>query len=580
MRNIDDKKKQVIFIIVVCLVAVVIGLAIRATRDKNDPVELNYADLIEMIQTDEVKELETTRDSHSFFVTLKQDDSLHVVTVPNIDEFTSFVGQEIKNGSDIEFIVNEPSSFASAVVSLLSSILTLTVMITFLRRMTGGGNMKITPVKSNVSFEDVAGIDAEREQLEEVVEFLRDPNKYHRIGARIPKGILVEGDPGTGKTLLAKAIAGEAGVPFFQVNGSSFEEKFVGVGASRVRKLFEEAKKHAPSIIFIDELDSVAQQRYGSKTNYSEQTLNQLLSEMDGFETSSNVIVIAATNHIEVLDSAVTRPGRFDRKLHIPRPNLSARVKILEVHSRNKQIDESVSFEEIAKKTVGFTGADLENILNEAAIYAVNHQKSCISVEDIDEAIARVIAGLKNMDPTVTEEEKRLTAVHEAGHALVSAVVRPNIANFGISIIQRGSAGGYNFFGDSFSLYKQKKELIATIQVYYAGRIAEEIVLQEISAGASNDYQEASKIAYQMVNHYGMSGKYMTQIRGNDSYNELIERENMMVAERICEEAYSATKNVIIRNRRILDSLTETLMEKESLSQDEVAEFFAQNRVS
>jgi cell division protease FtsH len=359
--------------------------------------------------------------------------------------------------------------------------------------MMSTSNANIQTAKSATTFKDVAGLDEEREQFEEVVQFLRNPKKYEEMGAKIPKGILLNGEPGTGKTLLAKAIAGEAGVPFFQMSGSDFEEKFVGVGASKVRKLFAKAKNVAPAIIFIDEIDAVAQSRYGGRT-YSEQTLNQLLTEMDGFSSSDSVIVIAATNRIDVLDPALLRPGRFDRHIFISKPDIIARKEILKIHARNKKLTADISLDEIAQKTVGFSGADLANILNEAAIYAVNQGKQYIDNTDISEAIARVLVGLEKKNVSVSEEDKKLTATHEAGHAIVSAVLRPTVKNFGISIVQRGNAGGYNYFDEPDAKYSRKEELKKQIAVLYGGRAAEEIILGDISSGASNDLERASKI--------------------------------------------------------------------------------------
>lgn len=580
MKN-NDKKIRIISMIVAIVLAIIVGIALRDGED-ND-LTLTYGEVITAVQDGNVERITTYKDSHNFRIYLKGEadnkdsENMYIMIAPNIDEFTSFIAEEIKSGNKVEFEVQEEDSTVAAIIGLLGSILPFAFLFYYMNKMMNGNGMKIKPIHSDVKFEDVAGIDEEKKQVEEIVEFLRNPDKYRRIGANIPKGVLLSGEPGTGKTLLAKAIAGEAGVPFFQVNGSSFEEKFVGVGASRVRKLFNEAKRMAPAIIFIDEIDSVAQARYGSKANYSEQTLNQLLSEMDGFNTQDNVIVIAATNHIEVLDPAIRRPGRFDRTVFIPNPDVIAREEILKVHARNKKFDHTVSLRQIAQKTVGFSGADLENILNEAAIYAVNQGKAVITQEDISEAIARVIAGLRKKNSAITENDRWLTAVHEAGHAVVSALVRPDVKNFEISIIPRGNAGGYNFFDDANIMYPQKKTLLAKIKVLYGGRIAEELIIGDISTGASNDCEKASQIAHDMVVKYAMTENFLTKVRGEDEYNTQLEGKTFAEAQDICKKNYEEVAELLKTKRHIVHGLAMLLMQKEYISQKEIEEFFKAN---
>ena len=576
-NNSNIGKKRIIIINVLLIVlAIVVGIALGS--GKENELEKPYGEVIVAIQNGEISRITTNKDSHIFWIYYKYVDQKNYqgnyTIVPNIDEFTSFIAEEIKAGKNIGFEVEEGNDAVTAIISLLVSILPFAFLFYYMNKMMNGNGAKVKPVYSKVRFDDVAGIDEEKMQLQEVVQFLRNPGRYEAIGAKIPKGVLLSGDPGTGKTLLAKAIAGEAGVPFYQVNGSSFEEKFVGVGASRVRKLFAEAKKNAPAIIFIDEIDSVAQKRYGSKANYSEQTLNQLLSEMDGFETSDNVIVIAATNHIEVLDEAICRPGRFDRTVHIPRPDLVAREAILEVHARNKIFASDVSLYDVAKKTTGFCGADLENILNEAAIHAVNHGRKAIYTFDIDEAIARVIAGLKKENAVISDYEKWLTAVHEAGHAVVSRVRRPDVDNFTISIVPRGNAGGYNFFDDADGRYLQKKEIVFKLQVLYAGRIAEHMILKEISSGAKNDLEKATQLAYTMVTKLAMDDKMLTQIPGEDVFNAELQRMRMEDTERICTEAYTHSKEVITTYLEVVRALAQNLINQETMTYDEINEFF------
>lgn len=567
---------------VVLVIILIIGLfsTVAYFSGKNhveDEKPYTYDQVVTQIKKGEVTRAEAYTGDSSVKITL-EDGSEKTVIVPSIDLFSELVSSEIENGSEIEFEMFEAKSggFLSSIFSSLFTIFLYIILFSFLmRRMTaniGGDNTEFKPVTSKTTFKDVAGIDEEREQLQEVVDFLKNPRKFIAMGAKIPKGVLMEGDPGTGKTLLARAIAGEAGVPFFQVTGSSFEEKFVGVGASRVRTLFNAARKVAPCIIFIDEIDSVAKSRY-SGNNYSEQTLNQLLAEMDGFTERDNIIVIAATNHIQVLDEAIKRPGRFDRHVHVPRPDVIGREKILKIHARNKYLAADVDFKNIAKKTVGFTGADLENVMNEAAIYAVKQNKRFISAADIDEAIARVLVGLEKKNAAITDADKKLTAVHEAGHAIVSALVRPEVKNFGISIVPRGSAGGYNFFDESDKTYSRKSDMLKQLKVLYGGRIAEEVVLNDISSGASNDLEKASNIAHLMVTRYAMNGSLLVKIGSERDYNEQLDRKTMPEEDKICREAYEETKKLVEENKEVLEMLADILYEKEYLSQEEVEAF-------
>lgn len=571
---------------VVLVIILIIGLfsTVAYFSGKNhveDEKPYTYDQVVTQIKEGEVTRVEAYTGDSSVKITL-EDGSEKTVIVPSIDLFSELVSAEIENGSEIEFEMFKAKSggILSSIFSSLFTIFLYIIIFSFvMRRMTasiGGDNTEFKPVTSKTTFKDVAGIDEEREQLQEVVDFLKNPRKFIAMGAKIPKGVLMEGDPGTGKTLLARAIAGEAGVPFFQVTGSSFEEKFVGVGASRVRSLFNAARKAAPCIIFIDEIDSVAKSRY-SGNNYSEQTLNQLLAEMDGFTERDNIIVIAATNHIQVLDEAIKRPGRFDRHVHVPRPDVIGREKILKIHARNKYLAADVDFKNIAKKTVGFTGADLENVMNEAAIYAVKQNKRFISAADIDEAIARVLVGLEKKNAAITDVDKKLTAVHEAGHAIVSALVRPEVKNFGISIVPRGSAGGYNFFDESDKTYSRKSDMLKQLKVLYGGRIAEEVVLNDISSGASNDLEKASNIAHLMVTRYAMNGSLLVKIGSERDYNEQLDRKTMPEEDKICREAYEETKKLVKENKEVLEMLADILYEKEYLSQEEVEAFMQEN---
>lgn len=572
-KGSNGNRKLLIYLILLTLLLTFIRLGGKTIKE--DEMRISYDELINEVKDKQVESITAYESTLNIDIVMK-DKEEKISSIPGLTELAEFLRIEQENGNQIKFEV-KPSSKAS---SLVVQLLTLSIYIGFLaymiRKMNGGGDYTIKPVTSKVRFSDVAGIDEEKEQLEEVVTFLKNPEKYTKIGAKIPKGILLNGDPGTGKTLLAKAIAGEAGVPFFQANGSSFEEKFVGVGASRIRKLFTEAKKVAPCIVFIDEIDSVAQNRY-SGHSYSEQTLNQLLAEMDGFSTNQNVIVIAATNHMDVLDPAIIRPGRFDRHVFIPMPDVIAREKILRIHARDKKISDNVLLKDIAKRTVGFSGADLENLLNEAAIYSVNNHKQYISSEDIDEAIARVLVGLKKKNSAITTEEKWLTAVHEAGHAVVSEVVRPNVINFGISIVPRGNAGGYNVFDESGHKYVKKSDLLVQMQVLYGGRAAEEIILGDISSGASNDLEKASKIAHRMVTRFSMNGSLLTKIGSESEYNQRIDIRSIEEAEKICKENYEIARRTVDAHKEQVISLSRLLYEKEYLSQEEINAFILEN---
>lgn len=555
------------------LITVVLITSISKQMLTTKADDLTYDQIIEYVQNGEVEKISVSVTDHTAQIKMK-DGSQKKAQIPSIDEFTSFITKEVENGSTVEFETKSTIN-SSSIVNAITSILYISLIFLLFRRMNGAVDYDPKPVTSEVRFDDVAGIDEEKEQVEEIVDFLQHSAEYTSMGARIPKGVLLHGDPGTGKTLLAKAIAGESGVPFFQANGSSFEEKFVGVGASRVRKLFKEAKKYAPCIIFIDEIDAVAQSRYSG--NHNEQTLNQLLSEMDGFGTDSGVIIIAATNHIEVLDSAIIRPGRFDRHVYIPTPDAAAREQILQVHLRNKSIAEDISLTELAKKTVGFTGADLENVLNEATIYAVRHKKSCISQVDIDEAIAKVIVGLEKKNKVITDKDKHLTSIHEAGHAIISAVLRPEVKNFGISIVPRGRAGGYNLFDEIDTSFKTKSDLLNEIKVLSGGRAAEEFFLHDISSGASNDLESASKLAYLMITKFAMDDNYLVKISEAHEYNKQIDKTSTDKAEKICREAYLDTLEIIKNYEAQLSKLANLLYEKEYLSQEDVERFMKEN---
>lgn len=491
-------------------------------------------------------------------------------------------------------------------LSLLPTLLTVGIFVlfwfVFMRQSQGGGKV-MTFGKSNarmsqngethVTFKDVAGADEEKEELEEIVEFLRDSSKFIELGARIPKGVLLVGPPGTGKTLLAKAIAGEAKAPFFSISGSDFVEMFVGVGASRVRDLFDRAKKNAPSIIFIDEIDAVGRHRgagLGGGHDEREQTLNQLLVEMDGFGANEGIIIIAATNRPDILDPALLRPGRFDRQVVVNYPDVKGREAILKVHSRAKPLAPDVKLDVIAKSTAGFTGADLENLMNEAALLAAKFGKKKIEMADIENSIMKVIAGPEKRSKTVTEKEKRLTAYHEAGHAIMHKLMPNCDPVHEISIIQRGRAGGYTLaLPAEDKNYVSKQDMLDEIVALLGGRTAEKLVLDDISTGASNDIMRSTKIAREMVTKYGMSDVLGPMTFGSDNdevflgmtytqtrdYSEQVAAEIDAEVRKIIDEAYTTCEKLLAEHRPQLDRVAQALIEKEKLSGEEFEALFA-----
>ena len=497
---------------------------------------------------------------------------------------------------------NDPSSssmLSSLLVPLIMIVL-LGVLFFFIMRKTNGANnkalnfgkTKATQVRdSKVRFSDVAGADEEKQELQEIVEFLKDPKKFTAIGARIPKGVLLVGPPGTGKTLFAKAVAGEANVPFFSISGSDFVEMFVGVGASRVRDLFEQAKHAMPCIVFIDEIDAVGRQRgagLGGGNDEREQTLNQLLVQMDGFETSDSIIVMAATNRADILDPALMRPGRFDRQIFVNIPDVKGREEIFKVHSRNKPLAPSINFKSLARLTSGFTGADIENLLNEAAILAARANRKLIVMEDITEAINKVIAGPAKKSRVVTERDKRITAYHESGHAIIAKSLKNCDTVHEVSIIPRGQAAGYTItLPENDDNHFTKQKLLDQIAMLLGGRAAEDLVIKDISAGASNDIQRASKIARKMVTEWGMSSSignmylgaseevflgrdYQTQLNYSDEMAAKIDAE----IKAIIDTQYDLALSILRENRIVMDKMVKLLYEKETIYESEIDALF------
>ena len=531
------KKNKVFAILPYILIPLmmVIGIAIASQQSGNRSAEAKYYQIIQYFDKDQISEFTLNLTSGTLKYKLKGDDTKWQYKVPNVSVFVDDVNETVrehnKNAkSDDDMIKYElisgssTSWFVNLLPTIIMGVLLVILLVIMMRRMnTMGGDMNKTlnfgkinakkqqDQKSKTTFEQVAGADEEKEELSEMVDFLKCPEKFSTLGARIPKGVLLVGPPGTGKTLLARAVAGEANVPFFSISGSDFVEMYVGVGASRVRDLFDQAKKDAPSVIFIDEIDAVGRHRgagMGGGHDEREQTLNQLLVEMDGFEKNQGVIVIAATNRPDILDPALLRPGRFDRQVRVGYPDTKGREAILKVHSKNKPLAPDVDLRVIANSTVGFVGADLENLLNEAALLAARRNKKAITMAEIEEATVKVIVGTEKKSHKMSDKEKKLTAYHEAGHAISTYYLETQDPVRQVSIIPRGSAGGYTMsVPTEDKSYKTKNGMLDDIVVLLGGRVAEKLVLGDISTGASNDIERATKLAKSMVTEYGMSDR-------------------------------------------------------------------------
>ena len=499
--------------------------------------------------------------------------------------------------------VQEESWFLTSVLPMLAAVAVLIVFFAMMNGQGAGGNAKmmnfgksrakLSNGDGKITLKDVAGLQEEKEELEEIVEFLKDPAKFTKVGARIPKGVLLEGAPGTGKTLLAKAIAGEAGVPFFSISGSDFVEMFVGVGASRVRDLFEEAKHHSPCIVFIDEIDAVARRRgtgMGGGHDERELTLNQLLVEMDGFGVNEGIIVLAATNRVDILDPAILRPGRFDRKITVNRPDVAGREDILRVHAKNKPLAEDVDLKKVAQTTAGFTGADLENLLNESSIIAAKENRAYVIQKDIDRAFIKVGLGVEKKSRVISDKEKKITAYHEAGHAILFHVLPDVDPVHMISIIPTGlGAAGYTMpLPEKDEMFMTKSHMLQDIMVSLGGRIAEEIVFNDITTGASNDIQKATKTARNMVTRYGMSEKLGVINYENDddevfigrdlahakSHSELISGKIDTEVKDIVDDCYQKAKEIILQHMDVLNSCAQLLLEKEKIGREEFEALF------
>ncbi len=601
-NNEGPKNKQSLLILLICIMVVLVCVNMLTRMTGGASNEIPYSDFIEMLENGEVESV--VIQSSSLEITPRVQHSMGIqstfYTVPTED------GNEVTKrleAAGVDFKEEKPDIMGQLLYGLLSIVVPVIIMVGFLsflfRRMNKGGGMMGGVGKSRakayvqketgITFKDVAGQDEAKESLQEVVDFLHNPGKYTAIGAKLPKGALLVGPPGTGKTLLAKAVAGEAHVPFFSLSGSDFVEMFVGVGASRVRDLFEEAKKNAPCIIFIDEVDAIGKTRdtrYGGNDE-REQTLNQLLAEMDGFDTSKGLLILAATNRPEVLDPALLRPGRFDRRVIVDRPDLKGRVSILKVHAQNVSLDETVDLEGIALATSGAVGSDLANMINEAAILAVKNGRKAVSQKDLLEAVEVVLVGKEKKDRILSAEERRIVSYHEVGHALVSALQKDSEPVQKITIVPRtmGALGYVMHVPEEEKYLNTRKELEAMLVGYLGGRAAEEIVFDTVTTGAANDIEQATKVARAMITQYGMSDRFglmglaetqsqyldgRAMLNCGDSTATEIDHEVM----KLLKKSYDEAKRLLSENREILDKIADFLIQKETITGKEFMKIF------
>ncbi len=600
------------FIIIIILAIVGIFLLIRSMANSSSTEKLNYTTLMEYINGTNIKEVTAVPVGGENYLMYKVTGTFvtadgatkNFVSIITYDNLTKIMGISTVKVTLETLTSNVWLSILLSIVPYLLVGIALFFMFRSIMKSQGGAGgafefAKSTAKKSasKVTFADVAGCDEEKEELVEIIDFLKNPRKYNEIGARVPKGVLLFGPPGTGKTLLAKAVAGEAGVPFFSISGSDFVEMFVGVGASRVRDMFKTAKDNAPCIIFIDEIDAVGRQRgagMGGGHDEREQTLNQLLVEMDGFNGNTGIIIMAATNRPDVLDPALLRPGRFDRQITIANPDVRGREAILKVHARNKHIEQGVKLGDIAARTPGFSGADLENVLNEAALLTARGNRKVISIKDIDEAIDRVMMGPAKKSKKYTEHERRLVAYHEAGHAVIGIKLENASEVQKITIVPRGQAGGYNLMmPKEETFFRTKSQMLETITGFLGGRVAEEITFNEVSTGASNDFQNATRIARSMVTEYGMSDlgpmQYETQggsvFLGRDylkekNFSDQVALEIDREQRKIIEECYAKAKEVISSNLDLLTNIAEYLLKVETLTKPDIEEICKTGKLS
>ena len=593
MSNSNSKKRGskialIIFLTIAVIVAFVVFMIFQDKNSKDK--EITYDQLYQDIIDEKVEKIEMTIGGSTVTVKYKDSDEEKTTHINSLQPFMEFINGQLGLNPDMEVNFQTPNkflSFAENLFSFLPTIL-LIILIIMIFKMQGLGEKGKVYGDSEennvgVKFKDVAGLDEEKNELIEIVDFLKNPKKFQNMGAKIPRGILLYGKPGTGKTLIAKAIAGEANVPFISMSGSEFIEMFAGLGASRVRKLFEKAKKISPCIVFIDEIDAIGSRRTSNSGAESEnnQTLNQLLVEMDGFESNETIIVLAATNRPEMLDKALLRPGRFDRQITIPAPDLLGREEILKLYTKDKKMAEDVDLKEIAGDTAGFTGAELSNLLNEAAILATRNGHKEIGKDDIEAAVKKITVGLEKHNRVISDKDKKLTAYHEAGHAVVSKFLETQDNVKEVSIIPRGLAGGYTMYKtNEDKYYISKTELQEKMVSLLGGRAAEKIALNDISTGASNDIEVATNIAKDMITVYGMSSSLgPISLKVDDPYELQIYGENITdevgaQVKELVDNAYVTAQKILLEHMEILHAVAQALLEKETISEEEFNSFF------
>lgn len=593
----EKRKKLLLGTLIIILMAILATIVIYSfVKQDNDEGklkenEIGYTDLIKQIDDGNIEKVKMTVGSTSVKVTLKGEDKPKNCIVPNTQAFIELIQEKVQEGNDINLIQEKANVFLSIFNNLFSFLPTILMAILFILvlQMEGLGDKgKVYDAEEQdvkTTFDDVAGLDEEKQEMIEIVNFLKNPEEFYKMGAKIPRGVLLCGEPGTGKTLIAKAIAGEADVPFISMSGSEFTEMFAGLGASRVRKLFEKAKKMSPAIIFIDEIDAIGSKRSDGGTaadTDNNQTLNQLLVEMDGFDSEHTVILLAATNRPEMLDRALLRPGRFDRRINIALPDMNGREAILKIHAKDKKLADDVNLKTIAGDTAGFTGAELENILNEAAILATINKEEAITSKDINDALKKVTVGVEKHSRIMSDKDKKLTAYHEAGHAVVSRFLESQKDIKEVSIIPRGIAGGYTMYKtNEDKYYVSKTEMLEKLIALLGGRASEKIFLNDISTGASNDLEVATDIAKNMVTIYGMSDKvgpisinlekdpYQMQLFGEGMENSIGQEVKSLI-----DNAYSKAQALLIQHEDKVHQLAGLLIEKEVVSEEEFNSLF------
>ena len=609
--NNDRKSRGLSGATIISFVVILVVVLWMANQLQMHQQEMTYTSFVSAVQEKNVSDVYINQNSAvptgTVSVTLKDDGNTRKVNVSDVEQV-----EKLLTENQVEYRLSDvpkDSMLTTVVVPMLITLGGVFLIFFLMSRQNGGGNSKAmnfgksrakmsTKNEIKVTFRDVAGLREEKEELEEIVDFLKDPKKYIQVGARIPKGVLLEGPPGTGKTLLAKAVAGEAGVPFFSISGSDFVEMFVGVGASRVRDLFQDAKKNAPCIIFIDEIDAVARRRgsgLGGGHDEREQTLNQLLVEMDGFGVNEGIIVMAATNRKDILDPAILRPGRFDRDVIVGRPDVGGREEILKVHARNKPLGDDVDLKQIAQTTAGFSGADLENLLNEAAILAAQENRVYIQQSDIRHAFVKVGIGPEKKSRIVSEKERRITAYHEAGHAILFHLLPDVGPVYSVSIIPTGGAGGYTMpLPEKDDMFNTKGHMLQEITVSLGGRVAEEEIFDDITTGASQDIKQATAIAKSMITKFGMSERLGLINYDNDSdevfigrdfghtsrgYGEKVAGTIDEEVKRIIDECYLKARTLIQEYHPVLEKCAQLLLEKEKITRSEFEALFADSEV-